>query len=358
MDSKGLRTEHHVAPVWGASGGGAQQQPGEPSAWDDFLNDTGFGDGDEDDGWGAMDEPSAAPQQQQAAAAPAASGGGMDLSAAEVAGGGDALAFKDFFGGDGGAEGGAAGKAGALLPAPLATGDAGAAAAAGGGSTIRRSGRGSAKPPRTGTARFWNVRYYQPYFNVDTSDVAARVRMAVMPFAGKTIFDLNPDADLYGPFWTCATLVLTVFVVSNLSSFISHDGGVTKRQWEYDFETLVSGGSVIFGYVGGVGALMWAALQYLAEDAHAKLVDMWCIYGYSFVLMVPVSAICVVPSESLRWTLIVGTFAYSAFFLVKNIQVHTQLSVHAPAKANAISAGAGAAHLLLALYFKTYYFAY
>ena len=59
-----------------------------------------------------------------------------------------------------------------------------------------------------------SVAYYRPYFDVDTDEVAARLRAALFfcnePF-GAT---LRGKPDAYGPWWVATTLVFAVAVTS------------------------------------------------------------------------------------------------------------------------------------------------
>ena len=113
---------------------------------------------------------------------------------------------------------------------------------------------------KAAAAHCWHVAYYQPYFHVDTEDVVNRLRCALMAYKGKTLFDTNQEADLYGPFWLSTTLALTLFVVSNLASFMSHPAE-SKTEWVYDFSLLMSGFTIILGYFVGAAFLLYLAVR-------------------------------------------------------------------------------------------------
>jgi hypothetical protein len=167
------------------------------------------------------------------------------------------------------------------------------------------------------------VAYYQPYFNVDTEDVAMRLTCAVKAYQGKTLFDTHHDADLYGPFWISVTLALTLFVVSNLASFMSHPA--SGPEWMYDFSLLASGFSVILGYFVGASAILWASVRgncitsslpststclitpsfvtYVVPQLRwrslpGKLTDLVCIYGYSATIWVPMAVRLLVEGQT------------------------------------------------------------
>jgi hypothetical protein len=69
---------------------------------------------------------------------------------------------------------------------------------------------------------FLSVRFYQPYFDVDTADVASRVAHAVFYCKREENFlaFIKDKPDAYGPFWICTTLVFTVAVASHINSWL------------------------------------------------------------------------------------------------------------------------------------------
>ena len=68
-----------------------------------------------------------------------------------------------------------------------------------------------------------SVRFYQPYFDVDTEDVLSRILNAIFYCQRNenflTLIGDKPDA--YGPIWISTTLVFIVAVVSNISGWLS-----------------------------------------------------------------------------------------------------------------------------------------
>lgn len=77
------------------------------------------------------------------------------------------------------------------------------------------------------------MRYYQPYFDVDTAHVADRIKYALFPFKREEGFIqlLGPNPDAYGPFWVATTLVFAVAVVSNLSSYFGFTPVEEGAKW-------------------------------------------------------------------------------------------------------------------------------
>ena len=120
------------------------------------------------------------------------------------------------------------GFAGAAVPIDDDTMDGGF----GGG--VGSSGAGtSANMPEqpTGMCSCFTVSYYQPYFNVHTSDVQERLR-GTLNFAQPeptflSIIGDTPDA--YGPFWVATTLIFIISVTSNLARTL-------QSGYTYDFQ--------------------------------------------------------------------------------------------------------------------------
>ena len=56
--------------------------------------------------------------------------------------------------------------------------------------------------------------------------------------------------------------------------------------------------------------------------ATKKLTDILCIYGYTLAVFVPISILCVLPSDLLRWALIFLGGGVSAVFLLSNFHAH------------------------------------
>lgn len=158
------------------------------------------------------------------------------------------------------------------------------------------------RPAAPGSGSFWTITYYQPLFDVDTMQVVARVRAALLPRPKGAFFELvaaNPD--LYGPFWIATTLIFTMAMTGNLASYFAFKPSPQHPLWTYNFNQLTLAGSVIYAYVTLLPLLFWMVLRYY--EASKKLVDVLCIYGYTLSIFMPISVACVLSSNMLRWLL-------------------------------------------------------
>lgn len=183
----------------------------------------------------------------------------------------------------------------------------------------------AAAAPSSGSSAFWTITYYQPLFDVDTVQVLNRIKGSLLPRPRGAFFELvaaNPD--LYGPFWIATTLIFAMAITGNLASYFAFLAKESKAgetlKWTYDFSQLTLAGSVIYSYVTLLPLLFWLLLRYY--EASKKLVDVLCIYGYTMTIFVPISVLCVVPSDLLRWILVLAGGAISSVFLLSNFHAH------------------------------------
>jgi hypothetical protein len=67
----------------------------------------------------------------------------------------------------------------------------------------------------------WQIEYYQKYFQVDTRQVIERLINSITPRPNKSYFNsaMKQNPDLYGPFWVCATFIITVAISGNIVNY-------------------------------------------------------------------------------------------------------------------------------------------
>jgi hypothetical protein len=143
---------------------------------------------------------------------------------------------------------------------------------------------------RRGSPSFWNVEYYQVYFDVDTKQVLRRCYSTLLPTSSSYLTThLTPSADLYGPFWTLTTLIFTLFLSSSLAASISvylSDPGTA--QYDYDFQLLSVAVSIVYAYGLLFPILIWLALRYIGIGQWS-VVEAVAVWGYGQFVWVPVS---------------------------------------------------------------------
>ncbi|XP_038837008.1 protein YIPF1-like isoform X2 [Salvelinus namaycush] len=156
------------------------------------------------------------------------------------------------------------------------------------------------------TSGFWTFEYYQSFFNVDTMQVLDRVKGSVMPLPGRNFIKhtLQSSPDLYGPFWICVTLVFSLAISGNLSTFLNSLG---SPQYHYrpQFHRVTIAAVVIFLYAWLVPLGVWGFLTWRQREERQQS-------GYSFLETV----LWILPFEWLRWLLILVAMVISGSVLV------------------------------------------
>jgi len=218
------------------------------------------------------------------------------------------------------------------------------------------------RPAAAGSLTFWSISYYQPLFDVDTLQVLNRIKGALLPRPKGAFFEViaaNPD--LYGPFWISTTLIFTMAITGNLASYFSFTPSSGQPQWSYNFNQLTLAGSVIYAYVTLLPLLFWLLLRYF--EASKKLVDVLCIYGYTLSIFLPISVLCVLPSNLFRWLLVLIGGGISAVFLLSNFHAHLADCFpygegDAKRKMMMLLGAMATFHFVLIVMFKVYFFHY
>ncbi|CAK0784356.1 hypothetical protein CVIRNUC_007560 [Coccomyxa viridis] len=220
---------------------------------------------------------------------------------------------------------------------------------------------GGSDNPNAPRFSMFNMKSYRKYFNVDTQDVLIRMRDSVVGALKPDFFEKTTDnADLYGPFWIATTLVFVTAVTGNYASYVSHNRaqgktGSETQAWYYDIDKVGYSAIVFYGYVGVIGLALWAMLKWWFKS-EVGLVQVWCIYGYALSIFIPISFVCVLPYEALRWAMIGVATVSSGLFLLLNFK--GPIFDVAGAKALPVWLGLGALHLGLGLALKLYFFQY
>jgi len=184
-------------------------------------------------------------------------------------------------------------------------------------SNASRGGNGPGFRDANPKRAFWNLEYYQPYFDVETSTVFKRCYTTLLPWSPSYLSaHLTPAADLYGPFWTLTTLIFCLYVFSSLAhSIVSY---LSDEPIDYDFSLLSTAFALVYAYGLGWPALLWVALRYygLGEWSVIEAIAVW---GYGQFVWIPVSLICIAPFSILRWALTGVGFAISGYFICANV---------------------------------------
>lgn len=165
-----------------------------------------------------------------------------------------------------------------------------------------------------GKRHLWTIQYYSQFFDVDTNEVIRRCVAAVYPRSNfLDVLDGNPD--LYGPFWIATTVVIILFLTGTISQYLAHEH---DEHFEYDFRLLSGAAGLIYGYTGVIPIALWGALRWFGSSS-ADLIECWALYGYANLLWIAVALASWSPLTALNWALVGVGFAWTVFFLLRNL---------------------------------------
>ncbi|CAB3225552.1 unnamed protein product [Arctia plantaginis] len=183
-------------------------------------------------------------------------------------------------------------------------------------------------PPQT-NHNFWTIEYYQKYFDVQTNEVVERIISSVLPQkVSRNYFDekIKGKPDLYGPIWISVTLIFTIAVSGNIASYLQNANN-KSFQWRYDFHMVSIAATAIATYVWIVPLALWASLKWTTNtDAHDEIenqdtksptmISLFCLYGYSLSIYVPVAVFWTIQVFWLQWLLVLMAAFVSGAVLI------------------------------------------
>jgi len=167
------------------------------------------------------------------------------------------------------------------------------------------------KPPRC-----WELAYYQPYFDVDTTSELLRIRKALLPCGKEPLFGENEKPDLYGPFWIVATLGFLMAAMSNLSRYL-FGKKTDPTQWNSDIRKISEAFSFLYSGLVLIPLITYFILRAWSENS--SMIKLMSLYGYSLISFIPACVFCVIPFEWAKWSVILTSFIFSILFLWRNI---------------------------------------
>lgn len=199
-----------------------------------------------------------------------------------------------------------------------------------------------------GITSMMSFQYFQPYFDVNQQDVMDRIVLCTKPQSSNALLEsISDKPDLYGPFWITSTLIFCISVMGNLASYL------ISSDWHYDISKLSFSALIMYSYITLVPACMCSYLNYVCKVS-VSLLDLVCLFGYINTIYVPMSILCIFPSNAIRWCVVATGFSFSGLILFKNLLPFAQ-SLH-DKRAQAVVAAVGVSHVGLAIIFKFYFF--
>ena len=213
-----------------------------------------------------------------------------------------------------------------------------------------------AQAPKRRRGWIFSVSYYQQFFDVDTDDVGKRIaNVFLSPHRGNFLEEVVGDnPDLYVPVWGCATLIFFIALGSAWGKYNIHK----NQAWDFDAKTVSLSAAIIYGYVFVFSLMVYLMLSCYARVENLRVVDVWCLYGYSVLTLIPVCILATVRYELFRWIFFGACAALSTVFLMSNVRNRVAASSKGTAFAMSFVSFIGSANFLFALVLKLFFFQY
>jgi len=171
-------------------------------------------------------------------------------------------------------------------------------------------------PPPPEIFKPWNVEYYRFLFNVNTKQVAQRIARSLTPYPPTFLDAIQPNPDMYGPFWIASTVVFLLAATGNIATYLNTVVNDPTANWTYNLNKLSYAAAAIYGYFFLMPLVLWLIFRY--NKVQVQFIDMLCLYGYSIFVYMPISVLCIIPSTILRWALVGVAGLLSTTFIVTN----------------------------------------
>lgn len=216
----------------------------------------------------------------------------------------------------------------------------------------------NAEPTEMTQHSIWQIEYYQKYFDVNTTEVFAKLRGSMTPTFNQNYFNnqIRPNPDLYGPFWVTMTLIFTIAITGNFVSFIENFGSDFK--WHTDFHKVSTSAAAIITYWWLAPTILYFLMRWRFQTAEAvefSFLELLSVYGYSLTVFIPTSFFWMIDVSIVQWALVLVAVALSGSVLFSTFW--PSLSKDSSKQIALVIAGSVLLlHLLLGLGFMLYFF--
>ena len=192
----------------------------------------------------------------------------------------------------------------------------------------------------TAPLRWWNITFYSKYFDVNSKDVQNRLTASLLPQSDfLSLIGDNPD--LYGPFWISTFSIFVVFFSESIVALL--------ESTKVDYTKFASIAALGYSYAFTIPLILWTILKFMSSDL--KLMPLFCIYGYSQTVIVPLSLLMLLRVSLLKWLFVIVAGLISGSFLFSNVWCLLS-GTHLGDKKMPIVFGAGIIHALYYLVLK------
>ena len=194
------------------------------------------------------------------------------------------------------------------------------------------------------------LQYIGKYFNVELPDIKQKLKGAIIPFNKSFYQSVETNTDLYGPFWTFTTIIFLIAIFCNINAYFNT---VDKANFKYDFTCVPHASLIIYGFGFGVPIILWVISRFVFK-IDINLITNLCVYGYSYVILIPILIICVIPFNIVCTLALLYFLVHSCVFLFYNMFLLIQQK--APKSKYIVLGLIGGIQLILFLTLRYYFF--
>jgi hypothetical protein len=101
------------------------------------------------------------------------------------------------------------------------------------------------------------------------------------------------------------------------------EGGIAaEEEWDYDINKLLHAMWILYGYSFGLPTVVYCAMGIIGNNNscnNIRLVELICLYGYSLVPYLLVVWVCIIPINSIQWTILFLATIVSGMFILRNV---------------------------------------
>ena len=150
------------------------------------------------------------------------------------------------------------------------------------------------------------------YFQISSKDFLDRVARSIIPFNSKFYDLISSNPDFYGPFWIYTCFVILVSSCGALTRTIQ---GIRDSNFYQEFIPIAA----ILIYFIGFGVPILIALLSKIFGGKINIAPVICVFGYSYTIFLPITIICIIPSQLLHWITLGYAILSSSSLIIMSI---------------------------------------
>jgi len=203
----------------------------------------------------------------------------------------------------------------------------------------------------------WLLTSAQRLFDISTDDVVRRLRLVLLPYPppppGSPSEDFRQKPDFYGPFWVATTAVLFLAATGNFARVVET---ADHRHFKADYSLIRLAAMMIYGCLIALPVLARISLFASGEEVSSiNFQQLICLCGYALAPTIPVSILCLIPLDAVRWLVVLLGLGLSLFFLRAHLWVDLE-DVKAPWLKWGMMIGPCVAQAVIFIVYRTHFF--